>query len=110
MELRDLKSPLLDGRHSMASSAQSPMLSQGKIFSGGLAVFGFAYIFMILTGAVYTDGDSTGNGICMVMYAVLQTGGLIFMTTADVDANLYMRRNKAGLKLFLCSSSASFSP
>jgi hypothetical protein len=86
-------------RSSIVSSFDTKEVSQGFVFTCGLYMFAGGYIAK-LWHAHLPHYDYHGI-IAHLVYALLQTGGLLTMTTADVSVNAYLSRRPATLFLFL---------
>jgi hypothetical protein len=70
--------------------------AQGTVFSVGLVIFMAGLLagdFAVLIG----DGAKNPYGVTFFFWAILQTLGLIIMTVADVDVDLYFNQNKIRL-------------
>jgi hypothetical protein len=87
---RGLQAPLLDAP---MTSESTILLSNGSALTIGLALFMTGQVsFNILNERIWPDHWGVGgwqNMVTWVSYGLLQTTGLLVMTTADVDANAY---------------------
>jgi hypothetical protein len=118
---RDLALPLLDSSHQRqeddeaAKRASAIVWRREMTYDCGVALFTAGYIvgFYVLMFSAYVpaaadyyddDKDITNAvgkpGWDPVLYALLQTAGLLSMALSHIDANLYLRRNRLRASLF----------
>jgi ankyrin repeat protein len=57
--------------------------------TGGFACFLLGYVVIYVGGFVH---DSTG--VCFLLYALLQTAGMLIVTTAAIDVDTYFRQHR----------------
>jgi hypothetical protein len=78
--------------------------THGTVFSTGFAFFVFgntAYTYVTIADPFAVGNLEDPKGVVYMLWAVLQTVGLLMMTTADLGANRFLRRRIVGLILLL---------
>jgi hypothetical protein len=82
-----------------SSAAVQREVYHGRVLSWGIVIFMAGFVI----NAVWTWWltDKTSFGWSWIVYAVLQTAGLIGMTTADIDMDAYFQRNQWQVLVFV---------
>ena len=95
-----LQEPLL--RASVSSTDQTDP-KQAFIFSVGMRFFMAGFLLWRAMDSLNTgsgnNSDLSGvvGQFCWAFFAIFQTGGLLVMTVADIDMNVYAKQHKTGV-------------
>ena len=73
----------------------APETRTATLFSAGFSSFLLGFLVMQIFNA--SDPEPVLGQILWVVFALLQTGGLIAMTLCDLDMNVYAKRRKAAV-------------
>jgi hypothetical protein len=103
-----LQDPLL--RAAVSSTDQTDP-EQAFVFSMGLRFFMVGFLlWRIMNSLDNANSYRTGvvGQLCWAFFAVFQTGGLLQMTVADVDMNVYAKQHKNGVLAGIVYYGAAF--
>ena len=90
-----LQEPLL--RASVSSTDQTDP-KQAFIFSVGMRFFMAGFLLWRAMDSLNTASKTGVVGqFCWAFFAIFQTGGLLVMTVADIDMNVYAKQHKTGV-------------
>jgi hypothetical protein len=82
-----------------------PIYKEGKTFLTGLALVLLGFFVALLGIGPLDDADGANvptdpQAWTYLVFAIFQTAGLLTMTTADCDANLYFQQNPRYAAIF----------
>ena len=99
--LHDAQRPLLatsaSGSVDGAPTTKAAQATQASIFGAGMCIFLLHFLLVQWFGAVVNNGHnpfSFGSQALWIATALFQTCGLVLMTIADLDMNLYVSKRK----------------
>jgi ankyrin repeat protein len=79
---------------------QQRHLAEGRVWSAGLLIYMLGFLVMAIGGLPFNKPrDKTGGS--QLLYAVLQTGGLLTMCVADLDVDVFLRDHHQRVVVFI---------